>query len=99
MAAAEQPAAESPPPPAFVPWMILALVSAFLCQGWLTGIPAFVLMTLARGDWQRGAQLACASKMKLAKVLTVAGVLVGLCLVGYLVVALSLNASLPPPSY
>ena len=103
MASAEQPAAESPQAPSnapsFLPWMVLALASAFLCQGWLTGIPAFVLITLARGDWLRGAHEASLGKMKLAKVLTIAGILIGVCLVGYIIIAVSLHASLPPPSY
>ncbi len=79
-----------PPPsdtPNFVLWMVLAGISALVCQGWLTGVIGFVFALLGKQEWDQGQYESAQSKLKWSKIVTIAGfALMGIGIAAYVLI-------------
>jgi hypothetical protein len=72
--------------PNFILWIVLGAVNAFLCGGWIFGLPGAILAFLGKNDWDAGKFDAGRGKLKISKILTIIGfVLGGLGILAYII--------------
>jgi len=80
--------------PNFILWIILGVVSGFLCQGWLFAIIGAILAFLAKSEWDKGNAEGARGKLKISKILIILNfVLMALIWIGYIILMVVAGAS------
>lgn len=83
------------PTPGFVLWLVVS-IAQMMCCNQITGLICIVLTILADSDFKKGVYGEYNSKMRLVKILTVVGVVIGLAVlvVWFLLMGISILAEL-----
>lgn len=80
--------------PNFMLWVILGVVNTLVCGGWIFGLPGAILAFLGKNDWDAGKHDAGRGKLKISKILTIIGfVLGGLGIIAYIILMVVAGAS------
>lgn len=103
----EEGAASSEPPqavlvaPNFALWISLSLLASLIfCGGWFFSLAGLVSVLSARSDWKSGHRVKAMGKLRTAKILCLAGAVIGALIVGLFLAFQGVGGgSLPPMSY